>query len=115
MAATDDLSAPNDRQVVFRLSRQFPLLPQALAKPTIYIPAIMPERLAITPPGRMLTEMVGSGPFRFLPDERISGAPNVYAKFDKYVPRDGVASLCAGPRIANFDRVEWLTMPDPST
>ena len=59
--------------------------------------------------------MVGSGPFRFLPDERVSGARNAYAKFDKYVPREGVASFCAGPRIANFDRVEWLTTPDPST
>jgi peptide/nickel transport system substrate-binding protein len=59
--------------------------------------------------------MVGSGPFRFLADERVSGARNAYAKFDKYVPRDGVASFCAGPRMVNFDRIEWLTTPDPST
>ena len=32
-----------------------------------------------------------------------------------YVPREGIASFCAGPRIANFDRVEWLTTPDPAT
>ncbi len=113
MAATDDLSAPNDRQVVFRLNRPFPLLPQALAKPTNLMAAIMPERLATTT--TLLNEMVGSGPFRFLADERVSGAHNAYAKFDKYVPRDGVASFCAGPRIANFERVEWLTTPDPST
>ncbi|WP_428484613.1 ABC transporter substrate-binding protein [Rhodopila sp.] len=115
MAATDDLSAPNDKQVVFRLNRPFPLLPQALAKPTNLMAVIMPERLATATPGKLLTEMVGSGPFRFLPDERISGARNAYARFDKYVPRDGVASFCAGPRIVHFDRVEWLTTPDPST
>jgi peptide/nickel transport system substrate-binding protein len=115
MAATDDLSAPSDKQVVFRLSRRFPLLPQALAKPTNLMAAIMPERLATAQPGKMLTEMVGSGPFRFLPDERVSGARNAYARFEKYVPREGVASFCAGPRVANFDRVEWLTTPDPST
>ena len=115
MAATDDLSAPTDKQVVFRLNRPFPLLPQALAKPTNLMAVIMPERLAATPPGKLLTEMVGSGPFRFLPDERVSGARNVYAKFEKYRPREGVASFCAGPRIANFDRVQWLTTPDPST
>ena len=46
MAATDDLSAPSDKQVVFRLNRPFPLLPQALAKPTNLMAAIMPERLA---------------------------------------------------------------------
>jgi peptide/nickel transport system substrate-binding protein len=115
MAATEDLSAPTDRQVVFRLNRPFPLLPQALAKPTNQVPAIMPERLAKTPPTTLLNEMVGSGPFRFLPDERVSGARNAYAKFEKYLPRQGVPSFCAGPRIANFDRVEWLTTPDPST
>ncbi len=43
------------------------------------------------------------------------GARNVYAKFDAYQPRAGVASFCAGPRIAHFDRVEWLTTPDPAT
>ena len=115
MDATDDLSAPNDRQVVFRLKRPFPLLPQALAKPTNLMAVIMPERLANTPSDKRLTEMVGSGPFRYLPDQRVPGAQNVYAKFDRYVPCEGVASFCAGPRIVNFDRVEWLTTPDPST
>ena len=115
MAATDDLSAPNDRTVVFRLKRPFALLPQALAKPTAPMAVVMPERLANTPPGKRITEMVGSGPFRFLPNERVPGARNAYAKFEKYRPREGTASFCAGPRIANFDRVEWLTTPDPST
>ena len=115
IAATDDLSAPSDKQIVFRLNRPFPLLPQALAKPTNLMAVIMPERLAVTPAGTLLNEMVGSGPFRFLPEERVSGAHNGYAKFEKYLPRQGVASFCAGPRIANFDRVEWLTTPDPST
>lgn len=115
MAATDDLSASGDKTVVFRLNRPFPLLPQALAKPTNLMAAIMPERLANSPPGTRITEMVGSGPFRFLADERVSGARNAYAKFENYIPRDGVASFCAGPRIVNFDRVEWLTTPDPST
>jgi peptide/nickel transport system substrate-binding protein len=115
MAATDDLSAPADKQIVFHLNRPFPLLPQALAKPTNLVAAIMPERLAKTPASTLLNEMIGSGPFRFLADERVSGARNAYAKFEKYVPREGVASFCAGPRVARFDRVEWLTTPDPST
>ena len=115
MDATDELSSPNDKTVVFRLKRPFPLLPQALAKPTNLMAVIMPERLATTPSGKRITEMVGSGPFRFLADERVSGARNAYAKFEKYVPREGVASFCAGPRIVNFDRVEWITTPDPAT
>jgi peptide/nickel transport system substrate-binding protein len=91
------------------------MLPAALAKPTNLVPAIMPERLAKRPTDKLLTEAIGSGPFRFLTDERVSGARNVYAKFGKYVPRDGVASFCAGGRVAHFDRVVWQTIPDPST
>jgi peptide/nickel transport system substrate-binding protein len=115
MDATDELSAPSDKVVQFRLKRPFPLLPQALGKPTNLMAVVMPERLANTPATTLLNEMVGSGPYRFLPDERVSGARNVYAKFDGYVPRDGVASFCAGPRVAHFERVEWLTTPDPAT
>ena len=109
------MSAPSDKLVQLRLKRPFPLLPQALGKPTSLMAVVMPERLANTPPGTVLNEMVGSGPYRFLPDQRLPGARNVYGKFDGYLPRDGVASFCAGPRVAHFDRVEWLTMPDPAT
>ena len=114
-AATDELSAADDRRLVFRLKRRFDLLPDALAHPTNTMAAIMPERLAKTPPTTRLTEMVGSGPFRYLAAERVPGARNVYAKFDKYQPREGVASFCAGPRVVHFDRVEWVTTPDPGT
>ncbi|MBR0656190.1 ABC transporter substrate-binding protein [Plastoroseomonas arctica] len=116
MAATDELSAPDDRTIAFRLKRPFPLLPQALAKPTNLMAAIMPERLALTPTTTPLPEAIGSGPFRFLADQRIPGARNVYAKFEGYVPRaSGTPSFAAGPRIVHFDRVEWHTMPDAGT
>jgi peptide/nickel transport system substrate-binding protein len=74
MAATEELSAPDDRTVRFRLKRPFPHLPEALAGPGSNVPAIMPERLAATSPFKPLAEIVGSGPYRFLPDEHISGA-----------------------------------------
>ncbi len=115
-AATDELSAPSDKTVQFRLKHRFDLLPQALAHPTNLVAAIMPERLARTPPDQRLTEIVGSGPYRYVASERVAGARNVYAKFARYNPRpDGAPSFCAGPRIANFERVEWLTTPDPAT
>ena len=115
-AATDELSAPSDKVIKFRLKHRFHLLPDALAHPTNTVAVIMPERLAQTPADVRLTEIVGSGPFRYLPAERVPGARNVYARFADYVPRPhGVPSFCAGPRMAFFDRVEWLTTPDPGT
>ena len=116
MAATDELSAKDDKTIVFRLKRPFPLLPAALGKTSTYVPVIMPERLAKTDPGTQVTEMVGSGPFRFLASERIAGARVVYERFDGYVPRaGGTPSFTAGPKVANFDRVVWTTIPDQAT
>src|SRR5882757_3333844 len=64
MAATDELSAPDDRTIRFRLKRPFPLLPAALGKSAIQAPFMMPERLANQDAFKPLTEVVGSGPFR---------------------------------------------------
>ena len=114
-AVVDELDAPSDRQVRFRLKQPFPLLPDALAKPTSYVPVIMPERLAATGAFAAVAEMVGSGPYRFVPGERVPGSLAVYRRFDRYVPQtDGTASFTAGPRLAHFERVEWHTVPDPA-
>jgi peptide/nickel transport system substrate-binding protein len=113
MTATEELSAPDDRTVRFRLKRPFPHLPEALAGPGANVPAIMPERLAATSPFKPVAEIVGSGPYRFLPDEHISGARAAYERFPPYRPRaGGPVGFTAGPKVAHFDRVEWLTL-DP--
>ena len=116
MAATDELSAISDREVKFRLRRPFPLLPNALGKGTTFMPAIMPERLARADLSRPLTEAVGSGPYRFVAAERIAGVRAVYERFRDYVPRQGgQTQFTSGPKIAHFDRIEWITIPDPAT
>jgi peptide/nickel transport system substrate-binding protein len=116
MAVTDEVSAPDDRTIRFRLKRPFALLPAALGKPGSNICAIMPERLAQTDSAKQVTEMVGSGPFRFRTDERVAGARVVYERNTAYVPRtDGTTSFTAGPKVAYVDRVEWVVIPDPGT
>ena len=113
MAATEELSATDDRTVRFRLKRPFPHLPEALADPGDNVPAIMPERLAATSAFKPVAEIVGSGPYRFLPEEHISGARAAYERFPLYQPRaNGPVGFTSGPKIAHFDRVEWLTL-DP--
>lgn len=115
-ATTDELSAADDRTILFRLKRPFPLLSAALGKPIANLCAIMPEHLARTDPGRQVAEVIGSGPYRFLPAERVSGARVAYARFERYQPRPlGTAEWTAGPKHAYFDRIEWLVMPDPAT
>ena len=116
MAVTDELSAPDDRTIRFRLKQPFPLLTAALGKAGSNICAIMPQRLAETDPFKQVTEMVGSGPFRFVASERVAGSLTVYRRFEEYVPRpQGTADFTAGPKLAHFDRVEWHVLPDSAT
>ena len=62
MSRTDELTAPSDKVIRFRLKKPFALLPNALAE--IYC-AIMPERLAKTDPMSQVSEAMGSGPFKY--------------------------------------------------
>jgi peptide/nickel transport system substrate-binding protein len=116
MAVTEELSAPDDRTIRFRLKKPFPRLPYALGKTSTPMCAMMPERLAQTDPFKQITDMVGSGPYRFKADERVSGSRAVYERFDRYRPRpEGTPGWTAGPKVASFDRIEWITIPDEGT
>jgi len=110
----DAIEAKDDRTLVWRLKKPFPLLPHFLSKVQPQ-PVIVPERLAATDPFKQLTEIVGCGPFRFLPDEYVSGIHAAFARNYRYVPRQEPASYTAGGHRVNVDRVEWRVVPDPAT
>lgn len=113
---TAELSAPDDKTIMFRLNEPFPLLPDALGHAASNMCAMMPQRIAETDAFKAFTEVVGSGPFRFNAAERVQGSRFVYEKFDKYKPRDsGEVSFTSGPKIVHFDRVEWSIQPDLAT
>ncbi len=112
----DELEAISDNVLQFRLRRPFRLLADLLGKPNPFAPVVMPERLALTEPGQQVKEVIGSGPYKFAMAERIPGSLAVYRRNADYVPRnDGPPVGTAGPKIANFDRVEWHTIPDAAT
>src|SRR3984893_5227136 len=75
MAATEELSASDDRTVRFHLKRPFPHLPEALAGPGGNVPAIMPERLAATSAFKPVVQIVGRGPHRLPPSGHGRGGP----------------------------------------
>jgi len=115
-ARLEEMAAADDRRIVFRLKRPYPLLAEALGSLVTPCCFIMPERLAQTDGARQVAEMIGSGPFRFKADERVQGSRFVYERFADYAPRtDGTASWTAGPKRVNLDRVEWIVTPDAAT
>jgi peptide/nickel transport system substrate-binding protein len=116
LAFTDELSAPDDKTIRFRLKRPFTLLPDALGKAGSNVAAMMPERLASIDPFKQVPELVGSGPFRFNDKERVPGSLVIYERNTAYVPRpDGTPSFTTGPKIVHFDRIEWHVIPDAAT
>jgi peptide/nickel transport system substrate-binding protein len=92
MARTDELSAPDDKTIMFRLKQPFALLPDAMGHGASNMCAMMPQRIAETDPFKQFSEVVGSGPFRFKPDERVQGSLFVYERFEGYEPREEAPS-----------------------
>ncbi len=113
-ARMDELVATDDRTLVWRLKKPFSALPYALCR---HQPSciIMPERLALTDPYKQVTEMVGSGPFRFVADEYVTGSRVIYARNDRYEPRPEPVDYCAGGIRALVERVEWRIISDAGT
>jgi peptide/nickel transport system substrate-binding protein len=113
--ATESMDAADDRTIRIRLKRPFPPLIDALAKPMTSAAFIMPESLARTDANTQVTEMVGSGPYRFLKDEFVSGSRVAYARFDAYQPRSEAPVGTSGGKRAFFERVEWHIITDAGT
>jgi len=111
----DEWTTADDQTVKIKLKRPFALLADALGKPNGMVPFIMPEHLARTDPNKQVSEMIGSGPYRFMAREFIQGSHVAYQRFDGYVPRQEPAEWTTGGKIAKIERVEWKVIPDPST
>jgi peptide/nickel transport system substrate-binding protein len=111
----EEWTTADDRTVKIRLKQPFPLLADALGKPNGMVPFIMPEHLARTDPTKQVTEMIGSGPYRFLANEFVQGSHVAYERFDGYVPRQEPPEWLTGGKVAKIDRVEWKVISDPST
>ena len=113
MASTARI-APVDAQTFrLELGERFGPVLDALGKPSSNVPFMMPARIAATSANEPIKEFVGSGPFKFAPDESEPGEQIVYLRNHDYVPRDEAPSGSAGGKKAYLDRVIWTYTPDP--
>lgn len=103
--------------IVIQLTRPYGLVIQSIGKLSTNVPFMMPKRFSSKPTSERLSaeEMIGSGPFRFVPGEFRPGARVVYERNPDYVPRDEPASNAAGGKVAHLEGVEWINFPDPNT
>jgi len=113
MAATAELTPAGADGFVLKLSRPYGGVIEALGKPSVHVPFIMPARIAsATPPAQPVSEIMGSGPYVFLRDEWVPGERTFFRRNDRYVPRSEPADGLSGGKVAKIERVEMITMPD---
>jgi peptide/nickel transport system substrate-binding protein len=113
MAHTASITPVDRKTFTLELAERFGPVFEALGKPGSNVPFMMPARIASTPADKPITEVVGSGPFRFSKDEWKPGDQVVYVRNPDYVPRSEAASGSTGGKKAYLDRVVWRYMPDP--
>lgn len=113
--AVERWGAADDRTVEIRLTRPFPLLLDAIGKAQSQVAFMLPEHLARTDPFKPITDIIGSGPYRFRPNEYVNGSRVVYERFEGYVPRQEPPDWASGGKVAHFPRVEWHVIPDAAT
>jgi peptide/nickel transport system substrate-binding protein len=113
--SVDSLTAINSLTFSIGLKEPYPPLLEALGKRGSNVPFIMLKRLADTSAFEQVKEHIGSGPYRFLPEEFKPGEKLVYAKNERYKPRAEKPDGTAGGKIVYVDRLELLQIKDPQT
>lgn len=110
-----DMRVVDDASFEIALTTRFGSLIEGIAKPSTLPLFVMKAEIAAAPAGTAITTHVGSGPFKFVPEEFQPGVKAVYVKNTAYVPRREPPSGLAGGKLAKVDRVEYLAFPDPQT
>ena len=109
------MKATGPKTFVIQMSVPTDIAIRALAKPSSIPAFMMPKRLADAPVTQPLTEVDGSGPFKFVASQYKPGVQAVFVKNDAYVPRSEPASGMAGGKVVNVQEVKWVGMPDTMT
>ena len=115
MDFTAGLEATDAKTITLKLKEPYGLVLESIGKPSSLVPFMMPKRLAETPAGKPVPELIGSGPFKFVQAEFQPGVKAVFEKNKDYVPRKEPPSWTSGGKVVKVDRVEWITMADAQT
>ncbi len=115
MDFTASLEATDAKTITLKMKEPYSLVLELIGKPSSLVPFMMPKRLAETPAGQPIPELIGSGPFKFVQAEFQPGVKAVFAKNTDYVPRKEPPSWTSGGKVVKVDRVEWITMADAQT
>ncbi len=114
-ALTESLREVDARTLEFRLRKPFGSMLFALAAAPARFPAVMRAKDIEGAGNAQISNSIGSGPFRFVPGERVVGHRTVWERNADYIPRTEAPDGLAGARIVKVDRVEWHVIDDAAT
>jgi peptide/nickel transport system substrate-binding protein len=114
-AVVDKIGAPDASTIEMVLKSPYGLVLESIGKISSNVPFMMPKRVAETPGDQQIKDAMGSGPFIFKTSEWVPGSKAVYEKNPNYKPRSEPVSSASGGKVAKAERVEWLTIGDPTT
>ena len=115
-AVLDHYNAVDSQTFEIVLKQPFGPLLEAIGKPSVVVPFIMPKKAASAVDAFTQSDnVIGSGPFIFKKDEWKPGEKTVFVKNSKYKPRPESASGLAGGKVVYIDRIEWAWIPDAET
>jgi len=116
MGAMREMRVVDPQTFTFVLARPFGGVIEALGKPSVHVPFIMPARIATaTQPTAQVREIMGSGPFLFSREDWIPGERANFRRNPRYQPRAEPADGLAGGKVVRIERAVMLTLPDPAT
>jgi peptide/nickel transport system substrate-binding protein len=118
MQRVTDISRVDDDTFKIVLREPYGLVLDALAKTSTPLLFVMKKADAEKDPNTQIDfsrGVVGSGPFKFLPDQYRPGSRVVYERNPDYVPRSEPASGMSGGKRVHLDRVVWNIIADAQT
>jgi peptide/nickel transport system substrate-binding protein len=113
--ATKEFQVVDARTFDLHLNRPFAFVIEALGKPGIIVPVMMPARLATMDANKPVPAVVGSGPFLFRRNEWRPGERAIFDRNPNYRPRPEPPDGLAGGKVVHVDRVDLVSMPDQAT
>src|ERR1700674_1477785 len=105
----------DDRAFAIVLKERFGPLLEAIGKPSVVVPFMMPQRVAETDPFQQISDYTGSGPFMLKQDEWKPGERVVYVRNPSYKPRPEPPSGLPGGKGGKLARIEGTWIPDAQT
>ncbi|MFC3127435.1 ABC transporter substrate-binding protein [Pseudoroseomonas globiformis] len=114
-ASLASLEAGDPTGFTLTLKQPFPLLLDVLGKPNAPVPFMMPARIVEAAGSARITEIIGSGPFKFRPDLWRAGASMTLDRNPDYVPRDEAPDFLAGGKRVKIDRAVLRVISDDAT